>query len=886
MEDQAEIDFCTGIDALDELLMGVLPGDNILFQIYSIDDYIPFVISLYDKIVHTLQKKLIYFRFAHQKRLITEEQIVNSKGKAKIHEINPEIGFEQFMSQMIGIVEINGPDCYYIFDPITDLVVDWFSDVMVANFFMIICPYLYKIKAVAYFGLKRRESQSHSIKNIYNTTQIVLDIYRNEDSLYIYPIKVYGRHCPTMHMLHKWDLSKGSSGVFYPVHESGIIAKILSNTQLSELSFLTRRLDVWFLTFQKAHDILEKIHSGQNLKTQAEIYKNLILRMMISLDERLFILAVQYFSLEDLMQVGRRMIGTGKIGGKSTGILLAQAILKKNNIFWEKKLEKQDMFFIGSHIFYTFLVMNDCWWARRKLTNPNTFLEGVEETQKKIHSGTFQQYIRRQFSEMLNYFGGSPIIVRSSSLLEDAYGNSFSGKYDSIFLPNQGTPEDRLEKLLLAVKKIYASSISRRALNYRKNRGLLEKDEEMGLLIMRVSGARYGNNYLPQVSGVGFSFNPYVWDEKIQPKSGFIRIVLGLGTRAVNRTEDDFTRLVALNVPNLRPEMNFGEIRKYSQKKVDLLDLENNQFSTVNFRNLNFDNMDFPIELFTETDFEMERRMEELNRKVYFSKVLTFKKLLNDTNFTKDIRNLMNILQKAYSYPVDIEFTLNFFEDHLYLINLLQCRPFQIKKEIKDIIAPDGVKPESTIIKISGPIIGDSIATSIDRIIYIVPSVYGKLNNRDRYSIARLIGKINQLNEDLSKKVMLLAPGRVCTSSPSLGIPTSFAEINNVKIIGEIAEMHSGLVPDVSLGTHFFNNLVEREIAYFALHPDKDGNFLDRDFFKNHPNNLNFLIPGAEKWETAVKIIEVNKNDNKSSININMNAFTQKGICYLKKNNS
>ena len=198
----------------------------------------------------------------------------------------------------------------------------------------------------------------------------------------------------------------------------------------------------------------------------------------------------------------------------------------------------------------------------------------------------FPEYIAKQFGDLLDYFGQSPIIIRSSSLLEDAYGNAFAGKYDSIFCANQGPRAKRLEDFMSAVRRIYASSMSEKALSYRAQRGLLDKDEQMALLVQRVSGAPHGTHFFPQAAGVGFSFNPYVWSEYIDPEAGMLRLVFGLGTRAVDRSDDDYTRIVALNAPEQKPEANLREARQFAQQRVDLLDLEKNQLCAKSFEEI------------------------------------------------------------------------------------------------------------------------------------------------------------------------------------------------------------------------------------------------------------------------------------------------------------
>ena len=159
-----------------------------------------------------------------------------------------------------------------------------------------------------------------------------------------------------------------------------------------------------------------------------------------------------------------------------------------------------------------------------------------------MQTGEFPEYIVNQFVEMLDYFGQSPIIVRSSSLLEDNFGNAFSGKYKSVFCVNQGTRRERLKAFLSAVREVYASTMGHEALNVQvPGADCSISDEQMALLVQRVSGSVFGNLFFPQIAGVGLSFNPYSWSEKIKPESGMIRLVCGLGTRAVDRHDDDYT---------------------------------------------------------------------------------------------------------------------------------------------------------------------------------------------------------------------------------------------------------------------------------------------------------------------------------------------------------
>lgn len=874
--------FSTGISALDNLLQNLQDGDNVVFKVDRLEDFIPFVHRFAQQSIKD-NKKLVYFRYAQHEKLIPKDL------DAEIIYLNPKKGFESFISEIIDVIdEYGSEDACYIFDLLSDLTVSWYSDVMVANFFLLTCPYLYKLPTIAYFTVLRNRHEENTIREITNTAQIIFEIYNMDDDLYIHPQKVDKRFTPNLYALHKWVQKSNGDEQIENIVESAYISKILAKSYHPWSDRIKQR-GTWHLTFKQAEEVVERLLDKRSpIKVspiQAESLKSRLLKMIMVKGDLLFILAANYFNLNDLVyKIGNRLIGTGSIGGKAIGMLIARNILKRYKK-WRNLLEETDSFYIGTEVFYTFLIKNNCWWLRRQLCNTESLLEGQDEARNRIMSGKFPDQILDEFDQLLEYFGQSPIIVRSSSLLEDAYGNSFSGKYDSIILSNQGTPEERRKKFLDAIRSVYASALSTDAITYRKERDLLGRDEAMAILVQRLSGSEYGEYYIPQAAGVAYSFNPYVWDKQIDPKSGVLRLVMGLGTRAVDRTGDDFTRIVALNKPELRPELGFDQIRSHSQKNIDVVDLKNDEFTSVHFERDNIDLTVFPVDLYAEKDPLVDDfyfKLEESKKP--FPWVLTFSKLLK-TNFPKDMLEMLQILEDAYQTPVDVEFTVNFVNENQYFINILQCRPFHVEQEIRDIDPPKKVPQDQIIFKTSGPILGASLAVNVDYVVFVDPKVYGKLSISEKYEVARLIGKINRnLPKNNDEKIMVLGPGRWGTSSPSLGIPVNFAELSGVSIIGEIAEMHEGLVPDVSLGTHFFTNIVELNVLYFAIQKfDDEKDLIHYDFFTSVPNVLTEILPGSEKWTKAIRIIDKNNMGNKSKIKIHMNSFTQEGVCYFKK---
>jgi hypothetical protein len=604
--------------------------------------------------------------------------------------------------------------------------------------------------------------------------------------------------------------------------------------------------------------------------------------MIVTRDERFQVLAEKYFDLADLLEIMQRMVGTGLIGGKSLGMLLARAILKKADTKWLELLESHDSFYVGSDVFYTYLVQNGCWWLRRRQKDFELQLQCAAEARQKILSGAFPDDIQHQFLEMLEYFGQSPLIVRSSSLLEDNYGNAFSGKYESVFLANQGTPQQRLEAFMNAVRTVYASAMSEQGLRYRLRRGLLDRDEQMALLVQRVSGELCGNLFFPQIAGVGFSFNPFVWSEDIDPKAGVLRLVFGLGTRAVEHTDDDYTRLVALNAPEKRAQARPHEVRQYAQRRVDALDLTANRLVTRDFEVV-AQAIQPELLAFVATEDGAPARDRRRHQTVDFSGFLSFDRLFEETSFVPTMRDLCRVLEMAYDHPIDIEFTANFTPDGRYRVNLVQCRPFQVKVkgEGSRVAVPEMLTPEQVLFESCGPIVGQSLALAVDRLIYVVPSVYSQLSMSQRYSVARNIGRLTRLDSPERRPIiMLVGPGRWGTSMPALGVPVSFAEINTVSVLCELTVMHEGIAPDVSLGTHFFNDLVEMDILYLAVSPGRSGHFLNEQCVQRQPNQLATLLPSAVELASALRVIDAVACAGNRSLLLNVDSMKQRGVCY------
>ncbi len=843
----------TGLPELDRVLQGLRSGDNVVWQVDGIEEYVPFVRPYVDAAL-AAGRRLVYFRFARHAPLVEE-----GRG-AEIHRLSPAVGFESFTTEIHRVIEESGPGAYYVFDCLSDLAADWYSDLMLGNFFMVTCPYLYELETVTYFALLRDSHSHEAVDAIRSTTQLLVDVFRRDGAVYVHPLKVEARESPTMYLPHR-----RSDDGFVPITESAVLAELLADLAERRLDAVSRH-DLWDRKFVQAREVLDGVRAGTRPARDADETFQALLRTLVTRDDRIAELASRWLDLEDLLAIRRRLIGTGLVGGKAVGMLLARAILARSDPRWRRRLEPHDSWFVGSDVFYTYLVRNGCWRARREQRNPATFLDGAAEARERILRGTFQASVRSHFVAMLEYYGQSPIIVRSSSLLEDGFGNAFTGKYDSVFCPNQGSPEARLAALEDALRTVYASAMSEAALRYREHRGLLDRDEQMAVLVQRVSGAVHGSLHFPQVAGVALSYNPYAWHPSIDPRAGLVRLVFGLGTRAVERADDDYTRLVALNDPLRRPEQMQDDVPEYAQRRVDVIDLAADRLASLGIEEVARQSPGLPLHWFA-----APRRGGP--------PVLTFDALLSKTPFVEEMREMLRVLEAAYRYPVDVEFTANFLEAGDLRVNIVQCRPLQVK-EGGVIQPPPADLPESSVLLASrGPVIGQSTVAPVDRVVYVDPDAYAELAAQDRYEVARVIGRVTRSSGDL--RILLLGPGRWGTSTISVGVPVSFAEIQRVSVICEVLRMGVKVVPDVSLGSHFFNDLVEAGMLYLAIDPTRPGHRLDEALLRREPNRLPELLPEDAGVAGVVRVVDFPLRGDGRSLLLSADSVRQEVLGYL-----
>lgn len=826
----------TGISGLDQIIDKLRLGDNVVWKVDSVSDYKklvdPYVAqSLADN------RKVIYVRFGIHKPLFDEKMPI------KIYQVKPQEGFENFAAQVYKLVKREGKKAFYVFDCLTDLLEYWYSDVMVNNFFQIMCPLLYKLDTIAYFAIIRNVHTFSTIAGIRETTQLLLNLFRIEGKIYIHPLKVWKRYSPTMFLPH---LIEGQEVVSITAssESAGLFSNIVHNAQ---------RSDYWDIIFNSAKEKLELPAAQQ------KVIKKRLMHVLIGTKSRIFELCDTYFSLHDILAIAGREIGTGFIGGKSVGMLLARKALEKaGGDKFTGLLEPHDSYYIGSNIFYTYIVQNGWWELRIKQKTKEGYYKYAQRLKENILRGKFSEDIQEQFIQMLEYFGQSPIIVRSSSLLEDNFGNAFSGKYESVFCVNQGTTEERYKAFEKALKTVYASTMSEDALSYRMARGLFDADEQMAILVQRVSGDYYNENFFPHIAGVGNSLNIYVWNQNIDMHAGMLRLVFGLGTRAVDRTTGDYVRIVGLDDPMRLPPMDLEDHAKYAQHYADVLSLTDNKHDYKPLEEIFGQDIKTEKDLFLSPDFETIARLRQMGYTgAKPQNILNFKKLLKETDFPAVMKEMLELLSAIYNYPVDIEFTANFKQNKEYKINLLQCRPLQTSGIGQSVQIPELSDKKECFFQTKGNFMGGNIHLKIDYVVYIDTKAYLELNEQEKYAAARQIGKINGALQ--GNNVMLVGPGRWGTTTPSIGVPVHFSEICNMTVLCEVAAESLGFMPELSYGSHFFQDLVEMQIFYAAIFADNKNVAYNPAYVLNSQNMLHTICPDGKTFPHVIHVSQPDK---------------------------
>ncbi len=611
-----------------------------------------------------------------------------------------------------------------------------------------------------------------------------------------------------------------------------------------------------------------------------------LIRRILSERERYIISAKKHIEIEDFYDLSSRMIylsdSYGKLGGKGAGIFLAMQVMKKalRNQDTFKKVKTPKTWYIVSDTVFSFIEQNNLEEIiEHKYLNIGEIRQEYPYIIHVFKNTPLPPDIVKGLSVALDDFGDVPLIVRSSSLLEDQVGMSFAGKYKSLFVANQGTKEERLISLVDAITEVYASLYGPDPIEYRHEHGLIDNHEEMGILIQEVVGRRVGPYYFPAYAGVAFSQNEFRWSSRIHKEDGLIRIVPGLGTRAVDRLSDDYPILAAPGQPNLRVNTSLDEIIRYSPRMIDVINLEKCGFETIEIDQLlkeygpEYPNIRQLISIITEDqaviptglgpDFEDDKL------------VFTFDGLFSQSPFLSLLRTVLGELQEQLDQPIDIEFACD--GEDFYL---LQCRSQSSGRDIIPADIPADI-PAEKIIFTANRYVTNGTISNINHIVYVDPEAYSQISSREELlNVGRAIGRINSVLT--KRKFILMGPGRWGSRGDiKLGVNVTYSDINRTAALIEVAQKQGDYIPDLSFGTHFFQDLVESAIRYLPLYPDDQDILFNHQYLRESKNIYKELVPDFPLLEKVIHVIDVKNTSNGSVLQVLMNADTNLAIGFL-----
>lgn len=666
-----------------------------------------------------------------------------------------------------------------------------------------------------------------------------------------------------------------------------IVRQVLAERGSLETDF------VWFnpelapqdAIFEQA-EMIESMPLDQRANYEARLQelKVVLIRTIISDQLKYIKIARQWFKVGDLREIRRRKIGGGKVGGKAAGMLLAMRIVHETAPEEMRgRFRIPESYYLGSDVFYNFMSLNGLLhWNDQKYKSEDQMRADYSTLFDEFVSGQLPAEIIESLEQVLVNAADKPLIVRSSSLLEDNFGTSFAGKYESIFLPNQGSHEEKLAALTHAIVTIYASVLNPDVLIYRHQKDLADYDERIGILIQFVEGEKVGRYYFPQAAGVAFSRNVFRWSPQIKQEDGFLRLVCGLGTRAVDMVADDYPRLVALSHPRLHSSSDVRTIRRYSQNSLDAIDLESNRFVTVPIRDVidaDYPPIRYLAQVVDEGDLMPLRSRFASPDKMVF----TFDGLLSRAQFASTMRTALKLLEVHYASPVDTEFALEILnpdERPEVMITILQCRPQSHIQEVNEIPIPPDLKDDQIIFS-SRSMVPQGAVQNIRYVLYVPSDGYFRLESQsERAQLERAIGQLNSVLKD--ETFIAVGPGRWGTSTPDLGVHVKYSDIYNSRALVELAGEEVGASPEPSFGTHFFQDLMEAKIYPLAVFLDDESTVFCREFFRDTPSCLSqFISIDNPRVANALHLIAVEDYRPGHSMDLLMDAHKGLAVAFL-----
>ena len=530
----------------------------------------------------------------------------------------------------------------------------------------------------------------------------------------------------------------------------------------------------------------------------------------------------------------------GSLGGKGRGLAFLNALLVSMEFdkrYSDVNIHLPSTQIIGTNEFDNFIIRNR---INEKISEKET----DTKIDKIFQEGRLSDELINHLKIMLEHIH-YPLAVRSSGLLEDSFSQPFAGIYRTYMLPNNHPDvKVRLNQLMDAIKLVFASVYIRSSRTYIENLNHQIEEEKMAVIVQQAVGTQFGNYYYPHISGIAQSHNYYPI-ANLSNEDGIASIVVGLGKTVIEggkhfRFCPKYPKTDFLQPKNLLND---------SQKELFGINITHQNFDLVTGEEATIDKIDIAQaekdgalkHAASVWDNENDRFITGLShpgpRAITFDNIIKY----NYFPLAEIISDLLDIGEKAFGLPVEIEFAVDLTRDKrasiLPTFYILQIRPLAVSTKNID-LSNETYNPEKCVIYTEKSM-GNGIISDIRDIIFVDPDKFDKLRTLE---IRNEIGKMNRKMRDENRRYLLIGQGRWGSQDRFLGIPVRYVNISHAKVIVEMGI--EGFTVDPSQGTHFFHNIVAMQIGYFTVPHKSSRDFINWKWLRKQPviQKTEFLI--------------------------------------------
>jgi len=619
---------------------------------------------------------------------------------------------------------------------------------------------------------------------------------------------------------------------------------------------------------------------------QAKGLKVLLIEAILSNRSNYINVAKDHVSIEDLYHLLRKVIFSkeshGKLGGKCSGFILASHMLKaEGNAAAASSIHVPRTWYLTSDMMLEFIHYNNMdEIVEQKYKEIERVRVEYPHVVDMFRQTVFPQEMINGLSMVIDDFGEIPLIVRSSSLLEDRTELPFSGKYKSIFLANQGSREERLQRLLHAVAEVYASNFGPEPIDYRSEHGLIEFSEQLGIMIQEVVGKRIGPYFFPLCSGKAFSRNELSTLLEIEQSDGIVRMIPGLGGEKRDRVNREHSVLLLPGRPTSRINGDTEYCVSHAPKNIKVLNLETKRVETLELRELmsNCGNAveDAKMILSVYSDENLQPLSDDQSTPAGAKLVATFDGLITSSPFVLQIQTMLKILEEKFGTPVEVEFASNGRE-----IYLLQCRIKSSRHKARPAPIPKGVSADNLLFS-TGRCHTNGWIRNITHIVFIKRTVFESMNVPKREAVIEAIAKLNRVLP--KKQYAFIRPAqRAGIGDESHSMDLNCSDIQNAAVLVELLERESGENPEKSRRVHFLQEIVESGIRYVPVVQEEDKKCLNERFLLRSENILADLIPECESLVDALIVVDLPASANGRVLQVLMNSELGEAVGILSR---